>query len=118
MFKFLKKKQRLILDVEKLKEALDYLNTNPKISWDPYPSYDGRIFTVLKSLGIDEMYMQNSEKLENVPIETMSLENLKTMYTFILRGERFCEGTIASYVEDGSLAKMVKREIELSGGNA
>lgn len=113
MFSFRKKKQRISVDVDMLKEALDFLEANPKVTFDPYPVYDGRIFKVLKSLGIDDMYMRNSEGVEEKPIETMSLEDLKTKYTFILRAERFCDGAIAGYVEDGSLAKMVKREIEL-----
>ena len=113
MFNFLKKKQLKVLDMDELKEAKAYLETNPKILFNPYPSYDSRIYTVLHSLGVDDMYMNNHDKINDKPIETMSLENLKTMYTFILRAERFCDGAIAGYVEDGSLAKMVKREIEL-----
>ena len=35
------------------------------------------------------------------------------MYTFILRGERFCDGHIASYIEDGDLLALVERHIEL-----
>lgn len=117
MFDFFKKKpkeqQYSSVDVDKLKDARAYLESDPKILCDPYPSYDGRIFTVLNSLGFDDMYMDNSEKITDKPIESMSLAELKTMYTFILRAERFCDGAIMGYVEDGSLAKMVKREIEL-----
>lgn len=115
MFDFLKKKRCKFSDVDKLKDALAFLETNPKVPCTPYPSYDARIFTVLNSLGIDEAYMERSEKIKDKPIEKMSLEELKTMYSFMLRAERFCDGAIAEYVEDGSLAKMVKREIELLG---
>lgn len=100
-------------NIEELKEAATFLEINPKIQFNPYPSYDGRIYTVLNSLGIDNMYMDNYEEIKDKPIEALSLEDLKTKYTFILRAERFCDGAIARYVEDGSLTKMVKREIEL-----
>lgn len=109
------KKSYRRVDVQKLKDALDYLKTNPKVECDSYPSYDGRIYEVLGSLGMDENYMSNYEKMKDVPVEQMTLDNLKTMYSFITRAERFCDGAIAGYVEDGSLAKMAEREIELLG---
>lgn len=113
MFNFLKKNTYKTVDIEALKKAKAYLATNPKVTFDPYPLYDGNIFTVLNSLGTDVKYMEESEKIKDKPIETMSLDNLKTMYTLILRSERFCDGAIAGYVEDGSLEKLVQREIEL-----
>lgn len=110
---FFKKKQNDSIDVNDLKEAQAYLEENPKVLFNPYPAYDGRIFTVLNSLGFDNMFMDKSEKIKDKPIEKMSLGDLKTMYSFIVRSEKFCDGSIAGYVEDGTLAKMVKREIEL-----
>ncbi len=113
-FLFVKKSYRKV-DVQKIKDALLYLKTNPEIVCNPYPQYDGRIYEILGSLGMDENYMSNYEKMKDVPVEKMSLDNLKTMYSFITRAERFCDGAITGYVEDGSLAKMAEREIELLG---
>lgn len=117
MFNFLKKKSKKEqwknVDVDRLKEALEFLRANPKVMWDPYPSYDRNIFVVLNSLGFDEMYMEKSEELTGKPIEEMSLSELKVMYSFIVRSEKYCDGSIAGYVEDGSLAKMAQREIDL-----
>lgn len=112
MFNFFKKKYKSV-NVDKLREARAFLEANPKVEFNPYPLYDRRIFTVLHSLGVDEMYMKNAEKIEGKPIEEMSLRELKTMYSFISRAEKFCDGAIAGYVEDGTMVKMVKREIEL-----
>lgn len=46
-------------------------------------------------------------------IEEYNLDELKTMFTFINRGERFCDGHIAAYVENGDLLRLLKRLNEI-----
>jgi len=101
------------LSIEKLKEAIKYLEENPEVVFDPYPEYDSKIYDILYSLGTDAEYSSNYEKIEDKDISALTLDELKTMFTFIARGERFCDGHIARYVEDGTLLLLAKRELEL-----
>ena len=39
-------------------------------------------------------------------IEELSLEETLSYLTFIIRGERFCDGHIASYLEDGTIESL------------
>ena len=100
-------------DLEMLRAAEDYLKDQPKVVLDPYPDYDERVMAVLGSLKSDRNYLENHEKLENKAIETLNLAELATMYTFIQRGERFCDGHIASFIEDGRMLQLVRRHREL-----
>ena len=100
-------------DIDSLKAAAEYLKSQPQVACDPYPNYDNRIFDVLGSLPPDYEYLDHYGDLENKAIGDMTLDDLATMYTFIIRGERFCDGHIASFVEDGRLLKLVNRQIEL-----
>lgn len=93
--------------------AADYLKKNPKVEFTPYPVYAGEIMDVLGSMEDDKNYAANHDELEGKPIEDMNLKNIATMYTFIVRGERFCDGHIAGYVEDGTLYRLVLRHLEL-----
>lgn len=112
---FTKKQETLPVttDMEALKAAADYLKDQPKVDYDPYSNYDNCIFDVLHSLPTDYEYPTHHRALEDKAIEDMTLSELATMYTFIERGERFCDGHIASFVQDGTLLKLVTRQIEL-----
>lgn len=99
-------------DIEKLRLAADYLREQPKVEYNPWPVYPALIYDALRTLE-DLNYSENYDKLQGTAIETMTLEQIATMYTFILRGERFCDGHIASYIEDGTLYRLVLRHIEL-----
>ena len=97
-------------------QALDYLKDNPKVTCNPWPDYDGRVIMALDTLYDDKDYLKNHDKIETKEIESMSLREIATMYTFIKRGEKFCDGHIATYVENGMLYRLVKRHLELLGG--
>lgn len=100
-------------DLEILKAAADYLKDQPKVVFDPYPDYDERVMNALGTLKSDTDYLEHHANLEDKPIETLNLTELATIYTFIQRGERFCDGYIAGVIEDGSLLQLVNRHIEL-----
>lgn len=100
-------------DIAVLKAAADYLRDRPTVVCDPYPAYDGRVLDALNILPTDTDYLENHEKLENKAVGEMDLEDLSTMYTFIQRGERFCDGHIAGFIEDGSLLDLIDRHIAL-----
>ena len=116
MCDLLKKKVHLECSIDELRYAADYLGTKPVVECDPYPNYRGEIFTVLDSLGTDTNYLSKYEKLRDKDIDAMTADDLRVMYTFMLRGERFSDGTIAEYVEDGTLFRLAVRELELFGG--
>lgn len=96
-----------------LVQAADYLKDNPKVQCNPYPDYDARVMNALGTLTGDKNYQTNYDKLKGKAIEKMSINNIATMYTFLLRGERFCDGHIASYIEDGTLLRLIRRHLEL-----
>lgn len=103
-------------DLNVLKMAAEYLESQPKVTMDPYPDYDSRVMAALGTLKSDYQYLEHHSKLEGKAVDKMTLNDLATMYTFILRGERFCDGHIASFIEDGSLLRLINRHIELLEG--
>ncbi len=101
-----------IADIKILKEALEYLQESPDAQRNTWPDYDGRVISVLGLLE-DFNYLSNYEKLDEEDIENMSLKQLATMYTFINRGERFCDGHIGAFIESGRMLRLVERHIYL-----
>ena len=114
---YLYKKWGLIIDkddkITKLTKAIEYLQTNPKIEFNPYPQYDSKIRDVLDILGSDTEYLIKYEQIKDKQIETMNLDELKVMFTFVARGERFAEGFIASAIEDKTLLRLATRTLQL-----
>ena len=100
-------------DIDDLKASAEYLRSEPKVVFDPYPVYDDRVMRALNTFKPDYDYLEHYAELEGKAAADMSLEDLATMYTFIVRGERFCDGHIASFIEDGDLLALVERHIEL-----
>lgn len=58
------------------------------------------------------------EDIKDKDISTMSLEEIRTFLTHIARGERFCDGLLAGYVENGLLVKALERILELYDSQA
>ncbi len=54
----------------------------------------------------DFNYLDNYRIYKYKKIEDLSLEETLSYITFIIRGERFCDGHIASYLEDGTIEKL------------
>ena len=50
--------------------------------------------------------MDNYKIYKYKKIEELSLEETLSYITFIIRGERFGDGNIASYLEDGTIEKL------------
>lgn len=92
---------------ENLDSVIEYLSSNPKIETNPYPEYNEKIYQALGMLKTDMKYQKRYKKLEGKPIEKMNRREIATMLTFIVRGERFSVGHIASYVESGDLLKLM-----------
>jgi len=75
-----------------------------------YPLYDKEVenwiheFYRLKLS--DFNYLENYEIYKHKELEELSLEETLSYITFIIRGERFCDGHIASALEDGTIEKL------------
>lgn len=96
-----------------LEKAESHLKSRLKVTGDPYPRYDPRVMAVLKSLKSDSDYLTRYEAIKDKAITTYTLAEIATFYTFLVRGERFSDGHIAAYIEDGTLYRLVKRQQEL-----
>ena len=98
---------------EILEAAIEYLKEKPEIPSYPFIQYDYRIMNALYSLEPDYQYVKNSKPIINKEIEQMDLDEIATMYTYIYRSERFCDGFIAGCMENGYLNKLFCRHLEL-----
>lgn len=60
---------------------------------------------------IDGEYVENYEtfQLRNKEVQLCTLEELKTMLTYIIRRNRFIEGTLMKSINKGDLYKIVSR---------
>ena len=47
----------------------------------------------------------------------MSLTDLRRLFTYYLRGERFCDGLIVEFVEDGLMLKALERTQQIAEAN-
>ncbi|RGE20087.1 DUF6508 domain-containing protein [Leucobacter sp. wl10] len=87
------------------------------VAW--WPHYDRRIFDALYAAynhvaGPDHDYMSNIEPLREAPIPSASMSDLSTWFTYLMRGDRFDDGLIAAYIEDGRLLQMFERLVEVA----
>ncbi|MFJ6417101.1 DUF6508 domain-containing protein [Paeniglutamicibacter sp. NPDC091659] len=83
-----------------------------------YPDYDERVFAGLEAgqelAGTDYDYLAHIERIQQQPIARATLEELATWFTWLLRGERFCDGHVAQNLESGRVRALVTRLLELS----
>ena len=104
-----------MIDETELDSVIEFLEGYNKVEFTPYPDYEGGVYAALGMLKPDKEYSSHYKKLKGKPIEKMNRREIATMLTFISRGERFCDGHIASYVESGELLKLMLRLKELNG---
>lgn len=109
------------IDREKLQAGIDVLCKIRKIEWTPakedkgvltfaYPIYPQELFCVFDILEPDYNYTENISAWKEQPIASeMTAGQIKTMLTWIERGERFCDGNIAGEVDSGRLLKLLLR---------
>lgn len=56
----------------------------------------------------DHNYIENYDIYKTKKIAELTLEETLSYITFIIRGERFCDGHIARYLEDGTIEQLCK----------
>ena len=75
-----------------------------------YPLYDKEVENWIKEFYrlklTDFNYLENFEIYKHKEIEKLSIEETLSYITFIIRGERFCDGHIASALENGTIEKL------------
>lgn len=102
-----------MVKVKEMDRIIEFLKNNKTVTCNPYPQYDEPIMQALSLLPSDMNYSEHYEKIQDKEISKMSRSEIATMLTFIQRGERFCDGHIASFVESGTLLELVIRLREL-----
>ena len=104
-----------MINEEEIKNCIAFLENNPTIECNPYPCYPVEVYQALGFMEPDYEYLSHHDALmeSGKAIEEYTLEELRTMFTFINRGERFCDGHIATFVENGVLLRLLKRLKEI-----
>ena len=81
----------------------------------PYPNYDPLVeefFRVVSSRWLDDEYdpEQAYQMLKDEGrVRTASLDEIKTMLTFCVRGERFSDGHWGEMIEQGYIRRLLER---------
>ena len=99
--------------------------TNNGVMTMPWPEYEKVVndffHVASKKCWCDDQYAskETSKMLENEElIGRASLSELKTMLTFCVRGERFCDGHMAAMIESNKIRKILERLREIRVSNA
>jgi len=83
----------------------------------PYPVYSEEVHRWIQALYdldlTDKNYLENAELLKGKPIETLTRDEILTRMTFLVRAERFCDGTIEAALRDGTLEALSTRLQEI-----
>ena len=78
-----------------------------------YYSYDSAITSGIAAagdlLGLDRKYLTHIAGIRDRAPESLSTSELSTMFTFLMRGERFSDGMIAGEIESGRLLALTHR---------
>ncbi len=103
------------IDEKKLTRVIEFLETKPVIEMGRYPEYPEEVDIALGMLETDYDYASHCQKINEKGIqpEEMNIKQIRAMLTSFLRGERFCTGYIAEFVENGMLLRLMKRLKEL-----
>lgn len=115
------------IDRSKLHKCIEDLCRIRKIEWTPskvqgktedgkeiltlpYPIYPPEIFEVFELMKPDYQYTDNIKKFpDGLLASDMTAGQIRTMLTYIDRGERFCDGNIAAEVDNCRLLKLLLR---------
>ena len=90
------------------------------VAMTPYPEYDSHVRqfcrVVAKGGWAAGNYLQKAPELFDAPerIGCSDLEEICCALTFIVRGERFCDGHIAAMIKKGHVVRVLERLRELT----
>lgn len=69
-------------------------------------------------LGADYAYLEDISAVWEISVSSALPGDLSTWFTWMSRGERFCDGFLAEQISDGGLYAVVKRLEELIAAGA
>lgn len=92
-----------------IEDAHKFVYEHPELGLDNYKA-------VLKEYGIE--YGWGSKSMAEADVDKLDGRCVIALIFGIIRAERFCEGTILSYIKRGIMAKWLKRLEELDGEGA
>lgn len=118
--------------LQRISTGIELLESGYTVEWEPsreiepgvrtmsYPRYDSRLMEALwgasELVGTDYGYIDRVDEVRELSIPEMSQSQLSTFLTWVQRGERFCDGFIAEFVEEGSVLQALQRAVELGNG--
>ena len=84
----------------------------------PFPIYSkavGEWEDALYELDLtDKNYFENMEKIKGKPVSKLTRDEILTRMTYLIRAERFCDGTIEEALNDGTLEALSTRLHEIT----
>lgn len=87
---------------------------NDRAGTFPHISYDDRIIKLFRYMPFYEKdYNKNIEKIIKKEISKLNIKETKQYITYIYRKERFCEGFIKKYIDNGILLALLKHFLEV-----
>ena len=78
-----------------------------------YADYVNEVFNLVIGDKIIKNYSDIYKKIKEKNIDTLTLDEIVAYFTFIRRGERFCDGHIASFLDNGIFFKLYERYLYL-----
>ena len=78
-----------------------------------YADYVYEIIELVIRDKIIQNYMEIHKQIKNKEIKDLTLDEVIAYFTFINRGERFCDGHIAKFLDNGIFLKLFERFLEL-----
>ena len=79
----------------------------------PFPKYDKEVIDWIETFHnlklLDHNYVENFNYLKDKNIEELDFYEILSYLTYVIRGERFCDGLIASNLENGNIELLEKR---------
>ena len=114
--------------IKKIYAIIETLKTNPKITMVfsgkelgpceigfAYPDYPAWVYTIEKLFQPVITYQEviKNIKKKNQSVEEYNMVETRAALTYFVRGERFCDGHMATCIEGGYLLKWLERYKEL-----
>ena len=115
------------IDRDVLKQAIEYFCTYREVEWKkseqvgtteegkpiltwPFPLYTPESYKYIRILGTDHNYADNYRKYCEYALPTdMNARQIRTMFTMMVRGDRFCDGYFSGFIKDGFVLKCLLR---------
>ncbi|MDD6795629.1 MAG: acyl-CoA thioester hydrolase/BAAT C-terminal domain-containing protein [Clostridiaceae bacterium] len=85
------------------------------LSYPNYPKELSDFWSMMeKNKLFNYNYIQDIEEVEKDNIDDMTIHDVYTYLTFICRGEKFCDGHMVKFIEDGTIGKLLNKIKELN----